>query len=287
MNVPSKESHVPIPFWKWLLMLLFIPYGLYYLVFQSKLKWFVKIPVTFVLLLLSILSLDQALHPYRVEEKLVKETMTHYLAQHSNERMGNLREMDREGAFVWKKDTHIVYRTLTTNGLYDVIVVESGKGEYSVNGVFQVYPTSLWMNEKSKDIYPTAPMAMLYFYKHQKELGALKNVFEKNGTYDLETTKGIYRYSFKKDKVVSVEKKTGEIILQQKNEYTMPEDAVNYFEKHQKDLGKVLEVYGYDMDTEKEMYYVKTTQDIYRVDDYGNGNIKLLKMNETAKPQAN
>lgn len=275
MKIEQKTSK--LPFWKWFLMLLIPPYGIYYLLFRSRFKWYIKIPLGIALILILVLAIDQKMNPYRVENVQVDKSITVYLSKHSDEKMGTFRAADRKGAFVWNKKTQIVYRTLTSTGLYDFIMEPSKPGEFKVDGVFQTYPVVAWRSQEFKDRYPTAPMAMLYFYDHKKELGDLKSATEDDSVNTIKTTKGTFRYTFEKDKVVFVKKTDGEIVLQQKNEYDMPEDAKKYFKKHEKELGKLKEVYGYDMDSKKEMYYVKTSNGIYRVDDYRNGNIKLLQ----------
>jgi hypothetical protein len=277
LKTKTVESRKPLTTGKRFLMMLFPPYGIYYLLFKSRFKWFIKIPISFILILFLIVAIDQAVNPFRVENVLVEEEISAYLMEHSEEKMGTLKYADRKGAFLWDENTHLVYRTLTSKGLFDFVMTPKSEGEYKVSGVFQSYPTIAWRSEEDKERYPTAPSAMLYFYKHKEELGDLKTATEDENVNIIQTTKGTFRYTFEKNKVVSVEKETGEIVLDQKNEYDMPEGAIEYFSKNENELGKLTEVYGYDIEPEKEMYFVKTNQGLYRVDIYTNGSIKLLQ----------
>lgn len=272
----KKTKNIQASISKWMLMLIFPPFGFYYFIFKSKVKWFVKIPVSLILVVVVILAVDQTANPYRVEDAQVKEAITTYIDKKTDMRLGSLRATDRQGTFVWDDKTQLVYRTLTTHGLYDFVMTPDESNAFKVNAIYQTHPVTAWKSEEFEEKLPTIPMAMLYFYEQRDVLGDLKTATEDEGV--IKTTKGTFHYVFDKNKVIYVKKEDGETILEQKNEYNIPEEAVKYFEKNQDELGKLIETYGYDMDTKKEMYFVKTNKGDYRIDDYRDGNIDLMKM---------
>lgn len=267
-------------FLKWFLMILFPPYGVYVFLFKTKFRWFVKAPVGIIALIFLILSIDTALNPYRVEDDQSEKVITAYLNQHDDDHMGKFRTIERKGAFAWKEKTYIVYRTLTTNGTFDFIIAGKENGKYKVDGIFQTYPVQVWKQKDDETQFPTAPMAMLFIYEHQEQLGNLKKVYTKDNQLFFKTSKGTFQYIFMKNKITEITKETGEIVLQEKDQYTLPEKVVDYFDKNKKELGKINEVFEYGMDTEKESYHIRTPKGHYRVDVYDNGDIKLLKANE-------
>lgn len=269
-----------IPFWKYFLMIAFLPYGLYYFIFKSKVKWFVKIPLSIIIMVILIVAIDQKVNPYRVEDKLVNDTIQSFMTKQNKEKVGVVKSIKREGEFIWKKKTYIVYRTSTTKNLYDFVVTVDKKDSYKVSGIYQTYPVSKWDEELSDNMLPAPPMAMLYFYEQKEKIGNVKTVTMIDGNNIVDTTKGKYKFVFEKNKVVLIEKENGQIVLQQKNEYSLPKEAIKYFKKHKNGIGELLEVYSFELDDKKEMFFVKTTKGIYRVDDYRNGHIKLLKQNE-------
>lgn len=275
MSDEKKENQSSLK--RWFMMFIFPPYGMYYFLFKSKVRWLLKIPISLILILVMILSIDQTVNPYRVEESQVQKSIVEYINENPNMKLGSLRAIDRQGAFTWKQEAHLVYRTLTTKGLYDFVMIPDGTNTFKVNAVYQTHPIEIWKNEEYENLYPAEPMAMLYFYEQHEVLGDLKDVKKEGEINLMETTKGTYRYIFDKNKVVSVINEDGKEILQQKNEYNLPKEAEKYFKKNEDDLGKIIKIYDYDMDKEKEMFFVRTEKGNYRVDDYRNGNMELMK----------
>lgn len=261
------------------LFLLFPPYGLYVFLFKTKVRWYVKVPVSLIVAVFFILAIDQSLNPYRVEDVQAEKVIISYLEKHPDEHMGTFRKSERNGMFRWKNESFISFRTLTMNGLYDFVVKSNKDGTYTVDSIYQTYPTQLWKKESSTKL-PAYPMAMSYFYEHREELGELKSSREEKNFLKIETTKGEYRYRFAKNRVISVEKETGEIILQEKDEYDVPPIVRKYFKKNEAKLGKISSIFGYEMDTQKESYHLRTEKGRYRVDCFDDRNIELLKANE-------
>lgn len=277
----SKEKINKIPLWKWSLMLLFFPYGLYHLLFKSKLSWFIRIPVVFLIFVFLILSIDAAINPYRVEERNVKELIQSYIQSQSKEDFGVFRDAERQGNFVWKKDGYVVYRTITTKNAYDFVIGVNDQGKYDVSVIYQNYPVSSWTKEEDLSL-PAPPMALVYFYQHQDVLGEVNSIEKKGGVWWLTTKKGRFRCEWKKNKIVKVLKENGVLVLQQKDSYTLPKKAEKFMKKHESEYGKVFQVYGYELTPTKELYYLKTSKGIYRIDDDRKGNIKLFKQESSS-----
>lgn len=281
-NKKTKQSSLKInqvkeKLWlKWFFMVIFPPYALYYFLFKTKVKWYIKVPVTIFFIFIVIAAIDQRLNPFRVEESLVSKEINFYIKDHHELELGDLRVADRQGAFLWDENTNIVYRTLTTKGLYDFVIVETRPENYEVKGIYQTYPEEKWV-VNSDDKYTSQPMAILYLFENNEKIGDIKTFKEEDGKNVVETTKGKYYYTFEKNKVINVKDENGKVILKQKNEYTMPDVGYKYFKKNEDKVGKLIEVFDYKMDEEKEMFYIKSTNGIYRIDDYRDGNINLLK----------
>lgn len=273
----DKKNNSKEMFSKWLVMLIFPPYAIFHFFFKSKVKWFIKIPIFLLLMIVSLVAIDQTTNPYRVEDSLTKESILKYMNHHPELKMGTLRALDRQDVFLWNDKTHIVYRTLTTNGLYDFVVTPNDKNDFRVTGVFQTHPVVTWVSDEYKEIFPAYPMAMLYFYQNKDVLGYLLEGYHDESSGKITTTKGTFRYVFQKNKVISVEDEEGNILLKQENKYDIPKEAVKYLKKNEQKFGKLVDAYGYQMDSEKEMYFIRTTDGMFRIDDYRNGNMELMK----------
>lgn len=266
----SKKSY------KWIIMLLFPPYAFYLLIFKTSIHWSIKTIASFIFAVLLIAVVDASLNPSRVEDTLVDEVISNYLTTHKDENMGNIRKTEREGVFKVNESSYLSYKTLTTNGVYDFVILIKNS-EYEVNGIYQTYPTQNWNENLDEQKLP--PVAMIYLYENIDKYGELKSVAIQDEIYTLETTEGTYLMKFEKNKVVSITTDDGQKLFQEPSNYTLPKKVLTYFEKHE-ELGEITSVFSYEIDTEKESYHLRTSEGRYRVDIYDNGDIDLLEANE-------
>jgi|HigsolmetaAR206D_1030411.scaffolds.fasta_scaffold00120_19 hypothetical protein len=275
LNTTSTE-----PWWKWVAGWLIPPFGLSLLFPKSRFGRLLKIPLVILVGLILIISVDTVLYPHRVEDVLVKKEIIGFLSENKNLSLGEFRKSERVGAFALKKRVYLVYRMLTRNGSYDFILLVKKEGTYKTEAIYQTYPNEEWVTAKT---FPLPPRAMLVFYEHRTKFGELQKVWNEKGEIMARTTKGTYQLTLEKGQLTEVKNKSGKTEWEHEIQYELPKRAVAYFRKHEKELGKIDMVFGYDMDPEKEIYRLSTDKGWYRVDVYDDGTIKIFE----AKPALN
>ncbi|RKO61698.1 hypothetical protein [Caldibacillus debilis] len=275
MNTEAPPKR-PVPWWKWVAGWLLPPYGLYLLFSSNRFGRLVKVPLSILAILILVIAVDTTLYPHRVEDALVKKEITRFLSENSSFSLGGFRKAERIDAFVWKKKTYLVYRTLTHNGSLDFILLASKEGEYKTEAVYQTYPEKRWVTEK---IFPLPPRAMLEFYEHRTKFGDLQRVWEEAGSLLAKTTEGTYRLTLERGRLAAVEDQSGKRVWKAEIQYELPKKVLDYFRKHEANLGKIDKVFGYEMDAEKESYHLSTDKGWYRVDIYDGGAIEIWKAN--------
>lgn len=269
-----KETKAKSSFGGYFLWIMFPPYGIYKL-FRSKVRWYIKVPIILILALFITLAVDQSLKPHRVEDMEAKKLIASYLTDvDPEEDMGELRKVDRIGAFLWNEKTKIVYRTLTKNGLYNFVLESSGNDNYDIDSIYEAYPITRWIKE-SKEEYPALPMAMVYFQDNIETFGVIQEDVSDEETYSIKSEKGVFKYNIANNGVTSVQTETGEFILD--DQILLPIKVRNYFEKNEEELGKEPEVVGYEFNDSGESFFIQTEKSYYRVDVMDNGDIDLLE----------
>lgn len=275
MDDRNQHEGSKIPFWKWIVAILFPPYAFHLLFSKTRFYKFIQIPLIILFLLVLVAAVDSVLNPYRVEEDLVKEIVVNFIDRKGLSELETFRKAERVGVFSWEEKNYLLYRVLTTSGSYDFIILPKEENEYTVDAVYKTHPDEKWV-EKNHFILP--PRVMDSLTNNSKKIGDIEKVWEEDKRYFIKTSKGEYRLLTQFGQLLAVVDESDEHILQQSPQYTLPEKAVRYFEKNKEELGEIKEVFDYEFKKDKESFHVLTdTDDWFRVDVFDNGAIEFLK----------
>lgn len=76
----DKDVLKKIPFW----LIFFFPYAIYLLLFKTKIKKWIKVAITTLIILISLISLDVTLRPNSVYNSVSKEAYTSFVSENPN-----------------------------------------------------------------------------------------------------------------------------------------------------------------------------------------------------------
>lgn len=273
MNKQRSHDEVKVSIWQWMMGLVFPPYIIHLLFSKSRYYKLILIPFAILFVLVVITSVDTVLNPYRVETDLVEELVVDYVEKRMKDE--TFRKTERIGVLSWDQRDYLLYRVLTSGGSFDFVITPKSEGAYEVVAVYQTHPDEGWV-ERSDFILP--PRAMDGLTDHTGKIGNIKNTWEEDGEYFVETSKGKYRVLAQFGQLIAIVDESGQTILSRSQSYVLPEKAVKYFSKNKEEFGEVKDVFDYEFEKDRESFHVLTDKDHwFRVDVYDSGAIEFFK----------
>ena len=269
--------------WMGIWWVLFPPYAIYRFIRYSPKKWYIKIPVTFIIVFVMIISLDLAISPHRVEQAEAKQAITFFTSERGA--MGETRKVERIGEGVSikgkKLETVVYYRALTENGLYNFGLFSKNGKELNVKYVEQLYPIRI--DVKDSEERAKAEVA-IWLKENQEKIGKATELLETSEdglAQTVKTNKGVYEFKIGGQSVYEVNRiDKKENLLKQKNEPTLPAVMQKYLKKDEEKIGKLTKTLGYEMNSLKETYYFRTTKGDFRAEIYHDGSVEIGKKRE-------
>ncbi|MFJ8531127.1 hypothetical protein [Bacillus sp. NPDC094106] len=277
----KKKRKGKLLLWMWL----FPPYGIYILYKERRIHPILTTIITLFILSIIGLSVDMVLNPYRVHDEKAQETITKFIDKHNELDIGKFRFEKRAGTVHVDKQNLDVYKLHTTKGVYFVYLSYKNGLQYEVKEIEQEFPRrqSIYSKEKKMDVYPEN---LLYIHQNKDKYGEYKKVENTNTTNEqiITTTKGTYQFFTRFQQVIKVmevkgEQKTSVCVSNPKPDFS--KRTQNYIEDNKDKIGEVEELTVYNIEGDKQIFDMITTKGIYRIEEFDNGKVVLLKGEET------
>ncbi|AMN31301.1 hypothetical protein [Clostridium perfringens] len=274
-HVNLSQKDINWKSFKWIL--LFFPYGIYYMfknkAFNRPLRWFIVILIT----LLTISIADTLINPDRVLNSQVEQFAKDFVNEHKE--MGGFGEID-EIKDDYRGKNYRKYFLYTSVDKY-LIYVDIINNKSEVEGVYQV-------GKKSKTIYQTKSLDMpkdilpsIYFFikENEKTYGTVKEAKKCLYPYqEITTSNGNYLFVVDYGRVIkiyNIEGNNRHIIYEvQVDELILPE--FNKILKTNK-YGPLQEVLAYDLEKDGQVEYFRTDKGHYKFKKSFDGTITVYK----------
>src|SRR5690625_3275762 len=125
-----------------MMYLIFPPYGLYVLLFKSKLKWYFKTAIVLFFALIFALSVDLVLSPHRVEETNV----ANFIRSEFDDQTWGIQRFE---SFRLNNRGYVLYRGIAGDALYHFVITSDEEG-LKMDGVYEMYPQLGWIQTSKK-----------------------------------------------------------------------------------------------------------------------------------------
>lgn len=262
----------------WVWWVIFPPYAFYRLL-RSRLKWYFKVPLILVSVLIAALAYDMATAPHRVEEAKAEKVIQDYLKSESGTINTRVLERLGEGASVTKKknDTLVFYKVVADEQLYQIGLGTTTGNNLVIEHAEQLYPIRMGMKS---DENRTRGEIAVWLKKHEAKLGkATRLVSESEDGMEqvVKTTKGTFTFNVGNQSVYLVKDSKRKTVFEKENEPVLPAKVMTYLKENEKKAGTFVRTLGFELDDEKQHFYFRTEKGDFLAEIYDNGSIELKK----------
>lgn len=268
-NRDEKKSKINKNAFRWIL--LFFPYGIYYMFKNKAFKSPIRIAITIFISIIIVGVADFLINPDRVLDDMVNKSVVEYLDK--NKDMGTfgfIEKVKRD----YKNKNDREYFLYTSKDKYMVCVNQKDRKAELV-GIYEVGHEQKTVYQSENFDIPKNINPAVYFFIKDNDYGNVKEVTKTEYPYqNVKTDKGDYRFFCdygRVDKVYKKEKDKYQIIYKIKNEDIILPEFKKILDKGK--YGKVQEIMAYDLEKDGQVEYLKTDKGYFKFKKFFNKEI--------------
>lgn len=276
-----------VPFW----ILFFFPYGIYLLLFKTKVNKLIKVLVTIAIAFFSIIGLDIALYPNRVYDNTCKESYNKFVLEHEDLKLREPLYASKTSDFKLGDKVYFAFNIYDSLDMYyGIFEINNYHKDYKLVSLYDVdYDFSnVYTSKEFERIKEIHPVVLSFILSGQKDfdLSAISketdvkedDVFCNTINQELKVKNKIYSFEFNDFTVTKVvEKATGKVLFETSFEESfnnyMPQIVRNMLEK---DFNSSYKVVGYNYFNNGHYYHINVADKNYTVKYLPGVNAELL-----------
>lgn len=276
-----------VPFW----ILFFFPYGIYLLLFKTKVNKLIKVLVTIAIAFFSIIGLDIALYPNRVYDNTCKESYNKFVLEHEDLKLREPLYASKTSDFKLGDKVYFAFNIYDSLDMYyGIFEINNYHKDYKLVSLYDVdYDFSnVYTSKEFERIKEIHPVVLSFILSGQKDfdLSVISketdvkedDVFCNTINQELKVKNKIYSFEFNDFTVTKVvEKATGKVLFETSFEESfnnyMPQIVRNMLEK---DFNSSYKVVGYNYFNNGHYYHINVADKNYTVKYLPGVNAELL-----------
>lgn len=274
----TKQSETPKRGMGWIWWVIFPPYALYRLI-RSTAKWYIKVPVFALFLLITLLAFDLSASPHRVEDAKAEDEISSFLKKKGMgvsalhvERLG-------EGQSVIEKDVQplVYYRAISEGQLFQFGLASKDGKDLAVEHVEQLYPIRMGIEA---DEGRTKAEVAIWLQDNEEKIGKIMEFISESEDgleQVVKTSKMELNFKIGNQSIYEVKNEKGKILFEKENEIVLPDEVQDYLKENKDKIGTLERSLGYEIHGEKEMYYFRTTTGEFVAEFSPDGTVELKK----------
>lgn len=276
-----------VPFW----ILFFFPYGIYLLLFKTKVNKLIKVLVTIAIAFFSIIGLDIALYPNRVYDNTCKESYNKFVLEHEDLKLREPLYASKTSDFKLGDKVYFAFNIYDSLDMYyGIFEINNYHKDYKLVSLYDVdYDFSnVYTSKEFEGVKEIHPVVLSFILSSQKDfdLSAMSketdvkedDVFCNTINQELKVKNKIYSFEFNDFTVTKVvEKATDKVLFETSFEESfnnyMPQIVRNMLEK---DFNSSYKVVGYNYFNNGHYYHINVADKNYTVKYLPGVNAELL-----------
>lgn len=276
-----------VPFW----ILFFFPYGIYLLLFKTKVNKLIKVLVTIAIAFFSIIGLDIALYPNRVYDNTCKESYNKFVLEHEDLKLREPLYASKTSDFKLGDKVYFAFNIYDSLDMYyGIFEINNYHKDYKLVSLYDVdYDFSnVYTSKEFERIKEIHPVVLSFILSGQKDfdLSVISketdvkedDVFCNTINQELKVKNKIYSFEFNDFTVTKVvEKATDKVLFETSFEESfnnyMPQIVRNMLEK---DFNSSYKVVGYNYFNNGHYYHINVADKNYTVKYLPGVNAELL-----------
>lgn len=276
-----------VPFW----ILFFFPYGIYLLLFKTKVNKLIKVLVTIAIAFFSIIGLDIALYPNRVYDNTCKESYNKFVLEHEDLKLREPLYASKTSDFKLGDKVYFAFNIYDSLDMYyGIFEINNYHKDYKLVSLYDVdYDFSnVYTSKEFEGVKEIHPVVLSFILSSQKDfdLSAMSketdvkedDVFCNTINQELKVKNKIYSFEFNDFTVTKVvEKATDKVLFETSFEESfnnyMPQIVRNMLEK---DFNSSYKIVGYNYFNNGHYYHIKVADKNYTVKYLPGVNAELL-----------
>lgn len=276
-----------VPFW----ILFFFPYGIYLLLFKTKVNKLIKVLVTIAIAFFSIIGLDIALYPNRVYDNTCKESYNKFVLEHEDLKLREPLYASKTSDFKLGDKVYFAFNIYDSLDMYyGIFEINNYHKDYKLVSLYDVdYDFSnVYTSKEFEGVKEIHPVVLSFILSSQKDfdLSAMSketdvkedDIFCNTINQELKVKNKIYSFEFNDFTVTKVvEKATDKVLFETSFEESfnnyMPQIVRNMLEK---DFNSSYKVVGYNYFNNGHYYHINVADKNYTVKYLPGVNAELL-----------
>lgn len=276
-----------VPFW----ILFFFPYGIYLLLFKTKVNKLIKVLVTIAIAFFSIIGLDIALYPNRVYDNTCKESYNKFVLEHEDLKLREPLYASKTSDFKLGDKVYFAFNIYDSLDMYyGIFEINNYHKDYKLVSLYDVdYDFSnVYTSKEFEGVKEIHPVVLSFILSSQKDfdLSAMSketdvkedDVFCNTINQELKVKDKVYSFEFNDFTVTKVvEKATDKVLFETSFEESfnnyMPQIVRNMLEK---DFNSSYKVVGYNYFNNGHYYHINVADKNYTVKYLPGVNAELL-----------
>lgn len=276
-----------VPFW----ILFFFPYGIYLLLFKTKVNKLIKVLVTIAIAFFSIIGLDIALYPNRVYDNTCKESYNKFVLEHEDLKLREPLYASKTSDFKLGDKVYFAFNIYDSLDMYyGIFEINNYHKDYKLVSLYDVdYDFSnVYTSKEFEGVKEIHPVVLSFILSSQKDfdLSAMSketdvkedDVFCNTINQELKVKNKIYSFEFNDFTVTKVvEKATDKVLFETSFEESfnnyMPQIVRNMLEK---DFNSSYKIVGYNYFNNGHYYHINVADKNYTVKYLPGVNAELL-----------
>lgn len=287
----DKDVLRKIPFW----IVFFFPYGIYLLLFKTKINKFIKIMFVVITILLTIVGFDVAMYPNRVYNNTCKDYYSKFVSEHKELNLKEPLYASKVSNFKVDNQLYFGFDIYdSTDMYYGIFKINDFHKDYELISLYDIdYEfKNIYCSEDFslvKDVHPVILSFILSAQDNFDLSSILKetdvndgDVFNNLITQDIKIKNKSYSFDFNDFDVIKIiEKDTNKILFEDSTHeslsYYSPQIVKNIL---QKNFGSTYEILGYNYYNNAHYYNVEVAGEFYTAKYLPGVNVDLLLIDD-------
>lgn len=287
----DKHTLKKVPFW----LIFFFPYGIYLLLFKSKIKKLSKVLITLFMCFAIFISVDIALYPNRVYDNTCKESYSKFVLEHKELDLREPLYVSKTSDFKIGDDVYFGFNIYDNFDMYyGIFKITNYHKDYELVSLYEVDCefVNIYASEKLKVVKDIHPVILTFIASTQSNFDLNKlvketdvndgDIFNNTINQELKIDNKIYSFELNDFIVTKVtEKSTNEVLFENisKNqfEYHTPQIVTNILQKNFNNTYKII---GYNYVDNAHYYNVDVAGNYYVAKYIPGVNVNLLLIDD-------